>query len=172
LRPRAVVVLLTFILPPEHPWHDRTDFDRMMQRASQHHHRGRDLGQRRFYMACFHPELPTSDGSWPITAANFVHRIRQTPDPVIQAIRADVMGEVRAQHRKTARGRLEHELHDLPPDIAYLIAHNPEAVESLSDAIDRSNFARVGPQGHEHALLLERLDDILTARRRLSGVVV
>ncbi|MEO1272779.1 MAG: hypothetical protein AAFX99_32220 [Myxococcota bacterium] len=102
LRPRAVVVLLTFILPPEHPWHDRTDFDRMMQRASQHHHRGRDLGQRRFYMACFHPELPTSDGSWPITAANFVHRIRQTPDPVIQAIRADVMGEVRAQHRKTA----------------------------------------------------------------------
>ncbi|MEO1272780.1 MAG: hypothetical protein AAFX99_32225, partial [Myxococcota bacterium] len=52
------------------------------------------------------------------------------------------------------------------------LAHNPEAVESLSDAIDRSNFARVGPQGHEHALLLERLDDILTARRRLSGVVV
>ncbi|MBH24036.1 MAG: hypothetical protein CMH57_06225 [Myxococcales bacterium] len=168
LRPRAAVFLLTFILPDGHPWHDRYAFDRMMQRTSLQHRR-RDP-QRRFYMACFHPVMPTSEGLWPATAANLVHRIRRSPDPVIQAVRADVMDQLRADHRKVARGRMRADLESLPAEIAHIIAHNPEAVESLSDAIDRNNFARVGPRGHEHALLLERLEQIHADRRALGQV--
>jgi hypothetical protein len=165
--PDVEVVLLTFLTPDGHPWLEAEVFEEHL-RALRDAYTARLAAGRgpRYYMVSFHPK-PRGDLSRPLTQDSLVPRIRRTPDPVIQCIRADLMDDLRRQAQIAAEARFRAEIERLPPDLRAMLAHAVQSDPELSSEIARNNFTRVG-DGQGRAAL-ERLLGELAATRRSAG---
>ncbi len=165
-RPDLEIVLLTFIIGPDHPWHSADTFE-TFSRAVRAAHDGRD--DPRFYMVAFHPELGRSTqppiGENTTTVDNLVLVIRRTPDPVIQCVRADVLDDARQQASVATQARRSASLTTLDPTLRALIEHSIQADPELSAEIAQRNFDAVG-HGRGLAELEDRIRDIFADRNR------
>lgn len=170
--PDAEIVLLTFVLPEgdageDHPWRAQSAFRRFMHKVGDAHRAETDATQR-FFMACFHPTPPEPFKPIPMTSARFVHRIRMTPDPVIQCVRASVLETVRAQYQVQAEVRWKASIAKEPPALREILERSVGGIETLSQSIDQRNFKTVG-DGDGRVDFEARVEAILEARRALSG---
>lgn len=170
--PDAEIVLLTFVLPeaPEgaeaHPWRAQSAFRRFMHEVGDAHREATGEAER-FFMACFHPTPPEPFKPIPMTSARFVHRIRMTPDPVIQCVRASVLEVVRAQYQVQAEARWRASVAKEPPALREILERSVGGVETLSQSIDQRNFKAVG-DGEGRADFEARVEAILRARAALQ----
>ncbi len=155
--PDLEIVLLTFVVAPDHAWNDAESFAAFtpLLRAAYERRSG-----PRFFMVPFHPAFPApAPGGRPEA---LVPAIRRSPDPVIQCVHAEVLERVRAQAQVTARERLrERFAHDAV--MAALIEKSVQADPELSAEIARNNFAAVG-SGTGRDELDRRIADIARER--------
>jgi hypothetical protein len=161
----AEIVLLTFPLPPEHPWFEVARFERFLvdlREVWQADARSRD-----FYMVAFHPRLTTAtDRS--VTADSLVPLLRRSPDPVIQCVDAAMLDRVRRQAQETARERMLRDLEARDPALAQLFARSISPDSELSGDIARQNFATLGdPAGL--ARLAAKITELHAARECAYG---
>ncbi len=163
-RPDVEVVLLTFVLPrdPGHPWHDVDAFEEHVKAVRDAYERGHPQALR-FYMVGFHPRLQGPDPKRPLTPDGLVPRLRRTPDPVIQCIRADLLDHVRRQAQAAAHARFLEEMGRLGPAYRALAETAIQADPELSADIARHNFASVGA-GPGRDELERKISELLLAR--------
>src|SRR5690606_19468189 len=103
-RPDVEVLLLTFLVPEGHRWRAAYAFEdhvRALREAYTRASEGPRLAPR-YYMVAFHPAPRGADPPRPLTQDSLVPRIRRTPDPVIQCIRADLLDGLRRQAQVAA----------------------------------------------------------------------
>ncbi len=165
-QPDVEVVLLTFVLPraPGHPWHDVDRFEDTVRAVRDAYDSTRP--PLRFYMVGFHPALTGPDPKRPPTPDGLVPRIRRTPDPVIQCIRADLLDHVRRQAQAAANTRFLEEMGRLGPEYRAMAATAIQSDPELSADIARHNFDSVGA-GPGRATLEARIAELLLARAAL-----
>jgi hypothetical protein len=150
----AEIVLLTFPLPPGHPWFDAARFERFLVELREVWQAA--LRPRDFYMVAFHPRL-TAPADRRVTADSLVPLLRRSPDPVIQCVDAAMLDRVRKQAQEIARERMLRDLEASDPALAQLFARSISPDPELSGDIARQNFANLGnPAG------LARLDAKIT----------
>lgn len=166
-RPDVEVVLLTFVLPraPTHPWHDVDAFEELV-RAVRDAYEALPATELRFYMVGFHPGLQGPDPRRPLTPDGLVPRLRRTPDPVIQCIRADLLDQVRRQAQVAANARFLEEMSRLGPEYRALAMTAIQSDPELSADIARHNFASVGA-GAGRETLERRIAELLAARAEI-----
>ncbi|HEY0133762.1 MAG TPA: DUF1415 family protein, partial [Nannocystis sp.] len=157
--PEVEVVLLTFVLPraTDHPWHDVDDFENYVRAVRDAYEALRP--SLRFYMVGFHPGLRGPDPRRPATPDGLVPRIRRTPDPVIQCIRADLLDQVRRQAQVAANARFLEEMGKLGPEYRAMAMTAIQSDPELSADIARHNFENVGT-GPGRATLEARLAEL------------
>lgn len=165
--PDVEVVLLTFVLPraPEHPWHNVDAFEDVVRAVRDAYEAGHTAAPR-FYMVGFHPKLVGPDPRRPLTPDGLVPRLRRSPDPVIQCIRADLLDQVRRQAQVAANARFLEEMGKLGPEYRALAAQAIQSDPELSADIARHNFASVGA-GPGRETLERRIAEILAARAEI-----
>lgn len=163
--PDAEIVLLTFIVEPDHPWRRPEPFE-AFTRAVRETYQG--LEAPVFYMVAFHPELSGPPPGTALTQDTLVSLLRRTPDPVIQCVSASVLDRVRREAQVAARERMRATLADKDPALAVLFEQSISPDPQLSAEIARRNFAGVG-SGEGRDELERRIASILAARRALDG---
>ena len=159
--PDVEIILLTFICPGSHPWHQPGAFEDALRQLRQVYE---DESRERFYMVSFHPNVTPSQTPTP---DNFVSQLRRTPDPVIQCVRSSVLDQVRKQanERKHLQmlDELERQYGPMEPGLkATLLASAPE--NHLSAGIAQKNFQTCSTG--EQSQRFEDIIDALNARRR------
>ncbi len=164
--PDVEVVLLTFVLPraTDHPWHAVDPFEDFVRAVRDTYEALRP--QLRFYMVGFHPGLRGPDPRRPPTPDGLVPRIRRTPDPVIQCIRADLLDQVRRQAQVAANARFLDEMARLGPEYRAMATTAIQSDPELSADIARHNFESVGA-GPGRETLESRIAALLLARTQL-----
>jgi hypothetical protein len=162
----AEVVLLTFVLPSDHPWHEPDAFMAFMDRVRV---RYESRGGPPFYMVAFHPHpADLADPRARAQPAGLVPWLRRTPDPVIQCVRADVLDAVRRRAQPALAERMRGQLGTLDARLAAMASHAVSAGWDLSTEITEANWARHGA-GPEREDLDRRIAGILRQRDELYG---
>ncbi len=160
------IVLLTFPLPPDHPWLEVARFERFLvdlRKVWQAQPRPRD-----FYMVAFHPRLVTVQNRT-LTADSLVPLLRRSPDPVIQCVDASMLDRVRKQAQDSARERMLRDLEARDPALAQLFARSISPDPELSGDIARQNFECLGdPAGL--ARLAAKIAELHIAREHAYGL--
>lgn len=159
------IVLLTFPVPPAHPWRDPARFEAFLKALRPIWDA---LAPSEFFMVAFHPELrPPADR--PLNRDSLVSLLRRSPDPVIQCVNATILEDVRAQAQASARERMLRELEAKDPALAALFARSIQPDPELSSDIAKQNFRNLGD-----AEGLARLDaavaSVLDERNRRYGL--
>ncbi|NVB38984.1 DUF1415 family protein [Pseudenhygromyxa sp. WMMC2535] len=137
----AEIVLLTFPVPPGHPWETPVSFEGFLTTLRDAW--GRLPPPREFFMVSFHPKLQLPKDR-ALTPDSLVSLIRRSPDPVIQCVDAAMLGRVRRQAQAAARERMLRELEAKDPALAALFARSIQPDPELSLDIARQNFAAHG----------------------------
>jgi hypothetical protein len=162
----AEIVLLTFPIPPGHPWSRPSAFEQFLARL-------REAWTavpppREFYMVSFHPRLePPADR--PLTQDSLVSLLRRSPDPVIQCVDADLLDRVRKQAQVAARDRMMRELEARDPALAAMFARSVAPDPELSSDIARQNFSMHG-EPESRAALERAIAQLLVERDRTYGL--
>lgn len=162
--PDVEIILLTFLVPDEHPWSEPRGFESLLPELRERHETQHADGVPRFYMVPFHPRLAIPEGI-PVTPSSLVTLIRRTPDPVIQCVRAELLDDVRRQAQKASEARFREAMAKLGPEILALVKHSVQTDPELSSDIARHNFDTAG-EGDGHTALIGLLDDIIAERDR------
>lgn len=160
--PDAEIVLLTFVRPRPH-WERARALDDFVKEV-----RGRydACDGPLFFMVGFHPRSGEPDaGEEPprLTPDSLVPRLRRTPDPVIQCVRAEVLDRVRRQAQQAAHARALEEARQKYPELVTLLERSIQPDSSLSADIARRNYDSVA-QGEGRDRLQRVLVDIARAR--------
>lgn len=168
--PDVEVLLLTFLVPRGHPWEDAYAFEDHVRAVREAYTRAYEATRAgpRYYMVAFHPAPRQADPPRPLTQDSLVPRIRRTPDPVIQCIRADLLDGLRRQAQAAAEARFRAEIAKLGPELQAMLAHAVQPDPELSSEIARVNFKNVG-QGEGLAALDGRVAALLAERRAAEG---
>lgn len=162
--PDVEIVLLTFLVEPDHPWHQPAGFERFLPALRQAHEA---LSSERFFLVTFHPDV-APDPERPLTPDSLVPLIRRAPDPTIQCTRAAVLDEVRRAVRARSPERLVRELEaqlgPLDQAMRALLANSIQTDSRLSSEIAEHNFRAIG-HGEGRARFEALIAQILAARR-------
>jgi hypothetical protein len=137
-------ILLVFDLDDDDPRHEVRAFEACLRQFQDLH---RASGSAAFYSVMFHPRIEERVPR--TTPDSLVQVIRRAPVPMIQCLRASVMGAVRGQAQSGARGRLAAEA----PSGGWALTD-----PVLSQAVAQANFARYGEGDGRHELE-ERLNN-------------
>jgi len=162
--PDAEIVLLTFVgASPSLPWPTARAFDDFVKNVRPCYDQ---LGDPMFFMVGFHPGSgrPDPDESPPrLTPDSLVPKLRRTPDPVIQCVRAEVLQQARITAQRAAHAKLIAQTSD--PRIRAILERSVQTDSVLSADIARHNYEAVA-QGDGRRQLEAVIADIQADRER------
>ncbi len=162
----AEIILLTFPIPPGHPWSATSSFEGFLNELRAAWEAQPPV--RELFMVSFHPRL-TPPPDRPLTQDSLVSLLRRTPDPVIQCVDAEVLGRVRRQAQAGFHERMVRELEFKDPALAALFARSIHPDPELSADIARQNFRVLGGEPGR-SRLENAIDSILEARDAAYGI--
>jgi hypothetical protein len=163
--PDAEVVLLTFVVTPDHPFRNLAQFDAFVPAVRAAYE---SLRAPQFYFVAFHPDFPAPPVGGSFGPQHLLPLLRRTPDPVIQSVRADLLEAIRAQAQQNAHERVLQELPGRPPELRESLRQGVLADSELTARIAQANFETVG-RGDGREELEQRITDIMRDRDAAYG---